>query len=186
MAEKYLMLSLDDNRIGALADALNNKTCKKILSYLVEKEATETEISRALGIPANTVNYDMKKLLDAELIEKSNDFYWSVKGKKMPKYKVSKKTIIISPKIKGGMRNLIIAALLTGVAAFFVKIYSSSLYYANKAAPVLERSVNVASSSGRDIVRSSVGVASTNVWIWFLLGGLVALLIYLLLSWKRV
>ena len=56
MVQKYITISLDDEMTASLADALGNKTCKKILDYLIDKEASETEISRNLKIRANTVN----------------------------------------------------------------------------------------------------------------------------------
>ena len=45
----------------------------------------------------NTVDYNVKKLVRAGLIEKSSH-WWSVKGRKMITYKVSDRKIIISPK----------------------------------------------------------------------------------------
>ena len=73
MAEKkYVLVSMDDERIKKISEALGNKTCKKIIDFLAdEKEASETDISEALKLPLNTVEYNLKKLVQAELVPKS-------------------------------------------------------------------------------------------------------------------
>ena len=192
MAEKYLMINVDDERAKNLADVLGNKTSKRIISYLAEKEVTETEIVRDLNIPANTVNYNMKKLLDSGLIEKSG-FFWSVKGKKMPSYKVSKKMIVISPRTSN-VGKVFGAFLLTGAAAFFIKLYTQSIAVSRLAVEqnageimVAEKdmAVGVASSS----TGSSIPIVSTQIpqlWLWFLFGGLTALVIYMILNWRKL
>ena len=83
MVKKQIVFDLDDPRISNLADVISNKTSKKILNYLAEKESSETEISIDLKLPANTVNYNIKKLLETGLIEKTKNHFWSVKGKKI-------------------------------------------------------------------------------------------------------
>lgn len=98
MAEKHLLFSLEDDNAKALGEAIANKTARKIVNFLTEEESSENKISKALGIPLNTVEYNLNKLLKAGLIEKSKKFFWSEKGKKIPTYKVANKIIIISPK----------------------------------------------------------------------------------------
>ena len=121
MAESYLMIDVNDERTGAIAEILSNKTCKKIIQLLSEKELSETEIAQKLGSPANTINYNVKKLVDTGLIEQANKF-WSVKGKKVSTYKISNKKILISPKpaIKGILPAAIVTGLLTLGIKFFV------------------------------------------------------------------
>ncbi len=92
-----LNIDLNDPRSADIAEILSNKTCRKILSLIAEKELTETEISSKLKIALNTVDYNIKKLVKAGLIESTSHF-WSVRGKKMPSYRVSERKIIISPK----------------------------------------------------------------------------------------
>jgi len=100
MSKKEINMDLDDPRAGKIAEVLGNKTCKKILGVLAEeKEMTESEIASELGVPLNTVGYNVKKLVSAGLIEKVGGFLWSVKGKRVHKYKVSNKKIVISPRI---------------------------------------------------------------------------------------
>ncbi|MBI2631720.1 beta-propeller domain-containing protein [Candidatus Pacearchaeota archaeon] len=118
--EKYLNVDLNDPRSAAIAEVMTNKTCKKILDLIAEKEMSESDISSLLNIPLNTVGYNIKKLLDAGLIEKCKNFFWSVKGKKIPTYKLSNKKIIISP------RRLVSAAPL----ALFVAVLGAILIIA--------------------------------------------------------
>ena len=75
------MVSFDDPKTSKLADVLGNKTCKKIIDLLAEKEATKSEIARALRVPLNTVEYNVNKLVEAGLIERSKNYFWSEKGK---------------------------------------------------------------------------------------------------------
>ena len=93
------MMGLDDERSKKMAEVMGNPTCKKILDYLADtNEASQKDISDALNIPMNTLDYNIKKLLDVGLIEKTKNFFWSAKGKKIPMYKLARKHIVISPK----------------------------------------------------------------------------------------
>lgn len=193
-SEKYLMINVDDERAKNLADVLGNKTAKKILSYLAEKEASESDIARELKIPANTVNYNIKKLLDSGMIEKSNSYFWSVKGKKMPSYKVSKKMVVISPRTSN-VGKVFGAFLLTGVAAFFVKLYTQSIAVSKQALErVSEKVITDGGEMAVGVAGSSTGnsmpiIDSTQIpqlWLWFLLGGLTALVIYMILNWRKL
>ena len=97
--DKFIMISLGDERAKKISEVLGNATCKKILDYLAEtKEASENDISKDLKIPLNTVEYNLKKLISVGLVEKTKNHFWSQKGKKIPTYKAAKKHIIISPK----------------------------------------------------------------------------------------
>ncbi len=194
-SKKYLMFDLDDDKLSLLTDVLSNKTSKKILEYLADKEASETEISRDLNLPANTVNYNVKNLVDAGLVNKSKDWFWSVKGKKILRYRVSNKKIIISPSSKNSsVISIIGAAVLTGISAFIVKIYSSNLYQQTN---LIEKSADFASSTGSagnvgdatSIIAQKTVESSINfpqIWAWFLAGGIIALIIFMILNWRKL
>jgi len=82
-----------------MAEALGNPTCKKIIDYLSDNSGkSEEDIAKAMGMKLNTLEYNLKKLLDSGLVEKTKSFFWSKKGKKIPLYKLANKHIIISPK----------------------------------------------------------------------------------------
>jgi len=96
--DKYVLMNMNEPRSKKIAEALGNKTCKKILDYLADNsEKSEEDISKVLNIKLNTTEYNLKKLLDAGLIEKNKNFFWSKKGKKIALYSLAKKHIIISP-----------------------------------------------------------------------------------------
>ena len=97
--KKFILIGMDDKRSKKIAEVLGNKTAKKILNYLAEtKEASQQDIATDLKIPINTVDYNIKKLNKAGLVDKSKNFFWSKKGKRIIMYKAAKKHIVISPK----------------------------------------------------------------------------------------
>ncbi|VVB79083.1 Helix-turn-helix domain protein [uncultured archaeon] len=106
-------IDLNDPRSVEIAEILGNKTCKNILNLIANKEMTESDIAQELKIPLNTVDYNVKKLVKAGLIESSSHF-WSVRGKKMPSYKVSEKKIVISP--RSLMNKVFILPVVTSLA----------------------------------------------------------------------
>ena len=195
MNKKYINIDLDDERIKDLADVISNKTSKKIISYLADKESSETEISRDLKLRANTVNYNIKKLLQSGLIEKSKKWNWSVKGKKIPYYIIADKKIVISPKSLGNVKQTFMALAATGFAALGVKYYTEQ-QFTRMALETSENVDKVASSaesvtSGADVAQAAIEVTTQitqmpDLWIWFFLGGLVALVIYFLLGKFKV
>jgi len=105
MANKYLLFDLNDEKSKKLGEVISNSTCKKIINLLAEKEQSASEIASELKIPLNTTTYNISNLIESGLIEQSKSF-WSVKGKKMPSYKVVNKAIVISPK-KGNIYSKI-------------------------------------------------------------------------------
>ena len=118
MVKKYLMFDMNDPASARVAEILGNNTCKKILSLLAEKdgELSVGDISRELKLAINTVDYNIKKLVGAGLIDKSSSFFWSVKGKKIPTYKIANKQILISTKtsFKGILGSALFCGLLLG------------------------------------------------------------------------
>jgi len=107
MEDKYVLMGLGDENSKEVAEILSNKTCKAILDTLSDHiELSEKDISKKLGIPINTVEYNLKKLIKVGLIEKTKNYFWSVKGKKIPMYKIVRKHIIISPHKKPSLSAL--------------------------------------------------------------------------------
>ena len=109
---------MNDPASEKVAEILGNKTCKKILGLLAEREGELSvgDISKELGIAINTVDYNVKKLVESGLIDKSSSFFWSVKGRKIPTYKIANKQIIISTKtsFKGVLGSALFGGLLFG------------------------------------------------------------------------
>jgi DNA-binding transcriptional ArsR family regulator len=194
MEDKYLMVSLEDEKANLVSEIIGNKTCRKILDHLSEKESTETDISKELKIPLNTVDYNIKKLLKAGFIE-SKSFFWSVKGKKIPVYKVSNKSIIISPK-RNKLKSFLPIILLAGVGAVAIKYYSmisnpirqtaSSLDYASGSAENLMAATPKVADTIAHTISSPSFFSSIPIWAWFLSGALFALILYLILNYKKL
>ena len=173
MAEKYIELNLNDERAGKVAEILSNNTAKKILGLLAEEELSQGDIAKKLGLAFNTVDYNIKKLLEAGLIEKSKTFFWSVKGKKIPTYKLANKKIIISTKnsFKSLLGSAFIGAILLGVIKFGInylsqnQILSRSDDLAYEIAPAV---MSKAGEQGANLVTSAS--IWNNVLIWILAG----------------
>src|SRR3989338_1552378 len=98
MANKNLLLmSLEDEKIKQIANVISNDSCRKILDFLAEKEATESELAEKLQIPISTVHYNLQQLTKAGLVS-GEEFHYSKKGREIVHYKLANKYIIISPK----------------------------------------------------------------------------------------
>ena len=99
--DKFILMGIDDERSGQMAEILKSKTAKKILDFLADvKEASEKDIADGLKTPINTIEYNLKKLIKTGLVISSKNYFWSVKGKKIPMYQLAKKHVIISPSKK--------------------------------------------------------------------------------------
>ena len=106
---------------------------------------------------------------------KSKNFFWSVKGKKTPVYKVANKRIIISPKRQ--IRSVIPVVIISGIFALVLKtvFVESPTYVANKFASDSGASALVAES----VTLGSTGLLSAG-WIWFFVGALFSLAVAIL------
>ena len=123
--DKFILMGLNDDNSKNMAEILGSKTAKKILDFLGDvKGASEKDISDGLKTPINTIEYNLKKLIKSGLVKKSNVFFWSVKGKKIPMYKLARKHVIISPGKKPNLNYIksIIPVIL--VAAFLMVMLS--------------------------------------------------------------
>jgi len=197
--EKFILVSMEDSRSKKIADALGNKTCRKILDYLAEKnESSAKDLSEALKIPLNTLDYNLKLLLDSEIIEKKKNFFWSRKGKKIVMYGLSNKSIIISPKkqISSKLKSLIPAVVLTGAFTFAIYVYNKILSYSqNTLYKTNDVLVNTVESSkivatnfvdNAPVYDSSILFNNFHGWIWFLAGSVIALIIFSIINWRKL
>lgn len=188
MTNHKLMLDLDDPRTAGIAEVLSNKTCKKILSILAEKEQSTNEIAGLLKLPLTTVDYNIQKLMKVELIEETSGVFWSVKGKKVKRYTVSDKTLIISPKSK--FNGVLTALGLSGIIGIAIKYWQDSQI-------VVQETVQQVAMKSAEMVYADSSIVSDGIngvnqtmqnnsaW-WFILGSLVALMIVLVLNWRKI
>ncbi len=188
MTEKYINIDLSDPRSEAIAEVISNKTCKKILNIIAEKEMSEGDITKALGTPANTINYNVKKLIDSGLIEKTPTYFWSVKGKRISTYRVSNKRIVITPRTS--TKGVIPAVLLSGIAAVIIKKLAAPVYSglqtakqtANSAAAPSTEILADAARAAKEQAAQTVSIFSQS-WIWFFIGALSSLIIFFTWNW---
>ena len=189
MSNSSISIDIDDPRTGQVAEALANKTCVKILGLLAEQEYTAGDIASKLGIPLNTTGYNIEKLIAAGLVEKTSNFFWSVKGKKTPTYRVANRRIVISPKrvIKG----VVPAVLLSGVGAVILRYFTLS--GASQKSGIVETFSDSASGAASFAARApeiaNAASSGTSVfgtaWSWFFIGALFSLIVLFLWDWAN-
>jgi predicted transcriptional regulator len=189
---KFMLVSIEDETSKSVAEVLGSKTCKKIINYLSEKEASQKDLSDALEIPMNTLDYNIKKLLESGFIQKKKNFFWSKKGKKIIIYGLSNKSIIISPKKSTGekIKSILPAIILTAVGTFAVGVFEKI----NIISRNLQTSPQSISDSdfGFEVV-SKVSEVPTMItpqafplWGWFLLGSIISILIIAIINWRKL
>lgn len=189
MAERYLMFSLDDEKSKDLAEVLGNHSCKKIMVFLAEKNASASEISKQLRVPLNTVTYNIEKLVKSGLVEKESH-WWSVKGKKIPIYTLSSKQIIISPKRSSlkKLKTIIPVILASGFIGILIKYFSektvqtSNYDYAQPAMTSLQEATPKVMAEGGNLVAQNLTAILNSNGSWFMAGCLFAVLLYLILE----
>ena len=152
MANKnFLLLSLEDDKIKKVSNVISNESCRKILDYLSDKEATESEIAEKLQIPISTVHYNLSQLMETGLIS-ADEFHYSKKGREMSHYRLANKYIVIAPKKTYGIRDKLknILLVLSVVSAATLAIGFLQRFFAN--GPVTK----IFSSSKQLLVRETI------------------------------
>jgi DNA-binding transcriptional ArsR family regulator len=97
MADKYVLMDLNDEKSKDIATVLNSSASKKILNLLSEKtKLSESDISKELGLPISTVHYNLSVLCKAKLVE-AKEYHYSSKGREVNHYSLANKFIIIAP-----------------------------------------------------------------------------------------
>src|SRR3989338_9327169 len=144
MAKKnFLLLSMEDSKIKKISNVISNESCRKLLDFLSEKEATESEISEKLNIPISTVHYNLQQLVEAGLVS-ADEFHYSKKGKEISHYKLANKYIIIAPKstygIKEKLKSILPVALIAAGAALAIQ-YVPKILGRNYPAEITESAV---------------------------------------------
>ncbi|MDP7116511.1 MAG: winged helix-turn-helix domain-containing protein [Candidatus Woesearchaeota archaeon] len=114
--KSFLLVSLQEDKAKKLAQVVSNESCRKILDYLSDHEATETDLSEKLGVPLSTVHYNLQHLQKASLVV-VDEFHYSEKGKEVNHYKLANKYIIIAPKSTHGISEKLKSILPVGLIA---------------------------------------------------------------------
>ncbi|MBU0614877.1 MAG: helix-turn-helix domain-containing protein [Nanoarchaeota archaeon] len=125
--EKFILVSLKESESKKLAQVIANDTARKVLDYLAEKEATESELAEKLGVPISTIHYNLQALVKGKLVE-ADQFHYSEKGKEVLHYRLANKYIIIAPKstygIKEKLKNILPVALIAAVGALAIEWFN--------------------------------------------------------------
>jgi len=189
--EKFLLVSLKESQAKQLAQAISNETCRKILDYLAEKEATETELAEKLQIPISTVHYNLQQLQKGNLVV-SEEYHYSKKGKEVNHYKLANKYIIIAPKstygIKEKLKTILPVALIIAAGAGAISLLSRQ--FAGTGAP---RSAEIAAAPAEMMLEAAPKAgwiaaqtpSEINFAVWFIVGAVAAMLLYTFIDWFR-
>jgi DNA-binding Lrp family transcriptional regulator len=211
--ENFMLVSLEDSKSKAIAEVISSKTCKKIINYLAgNKEASQKDLSDNLNIPLNTLDYNIKKLLDSGFVQKRKNFFWSKKGKKIIMYELSNKSIVFSPKKSSGekIKSILPAFILTLAGTFAIWVFEKIKYSAQNAVShgrdavayaedyseeLLEKVAGTTASSGASesvpqftnaVQNTILNPHPTPLWAWFLVGALLAILIISIVNWRKL
>lgn len=197
--DNFILVSMDDPRAKKIAKVVGNKTAHKILNFLEENpKKSEQDIATGLKVPLNTVGYNIKQLLDSGLIEKTENFFWSQKGKKISLYQVSNKSVIFSPKkanLSSQIKSILPVSLLAGVGALVIRLVHPSVSSVNEtisqsadlipevAFSSTKELVSNAELAGSGLVSSSQSVISLGSPMWWFVGGvLVSVIVFILVN----
>ena len=195
--KNFLLLSLEDAKIKKVSNVISNDSCRKILDYLANKEATESELAEKLSIPISTVHYNLQQLMETGLID-AEEYHYSQKGKEINHYRLANKYIIIAPKntygIKEKLKSILPVVLIVSGAALVIQLVNNYLSKntVSGGQPIAE-DAGVAPMMQKTAIESvqqapqAVHTISpySNIALWFLAGAVFALLIYFIFGTMR-
>ena len=185
MEEKFLLVSLEEDKAKKLAQVISNDTARKILDFLSDKDATESELAKALKIPLSTIHYNMKQMVDAKLVT-DDKYTYSEKGKEIIHYSLANKYVIIAPKNTEGIKDklkLFLPVLgLSAGAAYLVNLFKAVSLENLSSAKMMAAPMMMDESADMAVAEFSRTVAQIqpvtneqNLAIWFLFGSIFAL-----------
>ena len=190
--EKFLLVSLSESKAKQLAQTISNETARKILDFLADKEATESELAKELNLPISTVHYNLTQLQKGGLVV-SDEYHYSPKGKEVNHYKLANKYIIIAPKstygIKEKLKSVLPVAFIIAAAGGIIQLISNKFgKAATFAAPAAEKAMlaeeAVADAAPR-VAETATQIPQVQIALWFIGGAIAAVLLYLLIDWIR-
>jgi len=197
--EHFILVSLDDPKSKLIADVFASKTCKKIIFYLTEtKEASEKDLSDSLKIPMNTVEYNLKKLVESGFVQKKKNFFWSKKGKKIAMYELTNKSIVLSPKkaTSEKIKSILPAFILTFAGTVSIWVYERiNSINLTRTPSILNQASNFIAKEAADSSSLIAGAGRTIasplslnqfLWLYFLAGAIITTTIITIINWKKL
>jgi DNA-binding transcriptional ArsR family regulator len=185
----FILIDLNDSKIKKLAETITSKTSRKILDHLTEKEETEANIAKVLEIPISTVHYHLQKLQEAKLVT-VDEFHYSSKGREVNHYKLANKYIIIAPRKVSGLKQALKNVLPIGLVVLGISavIKFMSTFAGVQEMAVAQKTVGFLAEEAL-IETAREGVSQPDIALWFLIGGLSAMGIYLIVAlikeWRK-
>jgi len=190
--EKFLLVSLNEDKAKKLAQIISNDTCRKIIDFLAEKESTESEIAKQLKVPISTVHYNLQQLIKSKLVV-ADEFHYSKKGKEINHYRLANKYIIIAPKetprIRTALKKILPIGLITIIGAAVIEFFNG-LFRTSAGVISAKSAMDMGMQQEAQILTAQVApqitrtIATSSIWkhisIWFLMGGLSVIIFYLL------
>ena len=187
MDEKYILVSLEEEKSKQLANVLSNNTSRKVLDFLANRNMSETELSDELKMPISTVHYNVQNLLKNNLVE-VKDFLYSEKGNKINIYGITNKMIVIVPKgieIKNMLLTIGFSVVAAGIAYAFTMKYAAETLGIIAAKSAESFAAPMVANEAVQISQNAVSLAIPTNIIWFLGGAVAAALLYTVISYIR-
>jgi len=194
--ETFLLVSLKEDVAKKLAQAISNATCRKILDYLTLKTATESQISKALGMPISTVHYNLRQLEKTGLVE-AKEFHYSEKGKEVNHYSLAKKYVIIAPRTSENMKNklkrILPVALIAVGAAGLIHLFKTGIGTFGRAGVfkgaelAAEEAISALPEAGVAVTTAAetASRAGLPIALWFFFGAMFAIGLYFIIDLIR-
>ncbi|MGV8171105.1 MAG: ArsR/SmtB family transcription factor [Candidatus Woesearchaeota archaeon] len=197
MNNNFLLISLEEKKAKKIAEAINNETSRKILDHLAKKDCTETDIAKELKIPISTIHYNLKQLVEANLVV-VDEFHYSSKGKEVNHYKLANKYIIIAPKqtdnrFMEALQKILPLTIITAITGGILTIFgllngtkagnlAAKSALADDAAPRLMMATEDTAAVGASMPVEEISrpFLQSNFIAWFLVGALSIIIIYFL------
>ncbi len=189
----FLLVDLNEPKTKKLAETITSDTSRKILNHLAEKEDTEANIAKMLSLPISTVHYHLQKLQEAHLVT-AEEFHYSQKGREVLHYKLANKYIIIAPKVASasGLKEKLKSVLPAALAALGISVVIKFVQRTSQSAPIMETMESAAADAAQELpYEASLKMAQEapsllqqqpDIAVWFLVGSLATLIIYLLVD----
>lgn len=198
MKNKFLLINLDEDKTKKLAEVISSDTSRKILNYLADREATESALAEGLKIPLSTVHYHLQKLQEGNLVT-VEEFHYSKKGREVNHYKLANKYIIIAPKETKGLKSklksiLPLIGIIFGISVIIEFVQRFGAGFGRAATFGAEKTLQAAPEAADEAMMLANTAVQTPVttlplWahigFWFLIGGLSAIILYLLIDYIR-
>lgn len=176
----FLLVDLNEPKTKKLAETITSETSRKILNYLAEQEDSEANIAKLLSLPISTVHYHLQKLQEANLIT-AEEFHYSKKGREVLHYKLANRYIIIAPKAVSGLKEKLKGILPAVIAALGISAIIKIIQSISQNIPSIKAAESLTADAAPEMamrLAQAPAVQQPDIALWFLMGGLAALIIY--------